>query len=354
MMIVVTHADLVQVAGRRPRAAGGRRLQLRPLPARHSPARGPRPRHPGRPSPPVAIPAGSGSRQSGLVTGDYRPATALFLNGVLGGDTLDRRLAVLVPRGTGLDLRRWRRAPGASLRSTAGNAGAPFGTSLVVLWRRPARSVRVDRGRGRCHRALHHRDGALVLRARVGGRGRAHHPAARPGRRTAAGVDGRLLRRPPARGDRRRRRARPAVAAVRRDCLPAAAGLVPPGGVRVAVDLPHALAGLPVLEDSGHPFLAIVASLVVGVAAWRTWLVVSGQFGAWRAALTRRSRPTDQESADSPAATAKPRTAARPALSLAFSVASGIIEPTSMTSRAPAAKPSTAASNRSSVTCEIA
>ena len=69
---------------------------------------------------------------------------------------------------------------------------------------------------------------------------------------------------------------------------------------------------------------------------------------------TRRTSVSDQESADSPAATAKPRTAARPALSLAFSVASGIIEPTSMTSRAPAAKPSTAASNRSSVTCEIA
>jgi hypothetical protein len=46
------------------------------------------------------------------------------------------------------------------------------------------------------------------------------------------------------------------------------------------------------------------------------------------------------ELADSPAATAKPSTATSPAVTLAFSFASGIIAPTNMTIRAPAAKPS--------------
>jgi hypothetical protein len=61
-----------------------------------------------------------------------------------------------------------------------------------------------------------------------------------------------------------------------------------------------------------------------------------------------------QARADSPAATAKPRTAAKPALLFAFSVVSGIIDPTSMTSRAPAANSSIAASNRWAVMLAIA
>jgi hypothetical protein len=52
----------------------------------------------------------------------------------------------------------------------------------------------------------------------------------------------------------------------------------------------------PALESSGHPVLAIVASLVVGVVAWRTWLILGGRFGAWRATLSHRRSVRQQGS----------------------------------------------------------
>src|SRR5918994_2037690 len=67
------------------------------------------------------------------------------------------------------------------------------------------------------------------------------------------------------------------------------------------------------------------------------------------AGLEKNAKPR-QDTADKPAATANPSTAASPVFSPALAVASGIIDPTSMTNNAPAAKPSTAPSNRSAVT----
>ena len=295
-----------------------------------------------------AIPAMLWIAASGVVTGSYRPATALLLNGVLGGDTwtddwrfwfVEALVWIYVGGAVLLGvpaLDRWQRR-------------WPFGTSLVVLGvallARFAITGIEAGATGRYSIALVLWCFALGWAAAV-----AHTTPRRVlvGVLAAASTFGFF-------GDLQREAivVLGVVALLWRGTprLPAPAAVL----VRLVASaslwiyLTHWQV-YPVLEGSGHPFLAIVASLVVGVAAWRTWLVVSGRFGVWRAALTRRSRPTDQESADSPAATAKPRTAARPALSLAFSVASGIIEPTSMTSRAPAAKPSTAASNRSSVT----
>lgn len=59
---------------------------------------------------------------------------------------------------------------------------------------------------------------------------------------------------------------------------------------------------------------------------------ISGSIEVWRGPR--------YDSSDSPAARANPTTVARPAMSLAFSRASGIMESLNITSRAPAAKPS--------------
>ena len=71
---------------RRPRVAGGRRLQPRTVPARHRRSLRPGSAACWRPSPRSRSRRWLWIAASGVVTGSYRPATALLLNGVLGGD----------------------------------------------------------------------------------------------------------------------------------------------------------------------------------------------------------------------------------------------------------------------------
>ena len=228
--------------GRRPRPPRGGGLQPRSLrphrarpgraltshPARHRERRGAgHPLDPGRRPPHRRL---------------RRPDRVLPQPGARGGPVV-RRLAVLVPRGAGLDERRPRRA-------AAGAGRGPLPTPAALR----------HRGRGRPRRARpalrphrHHRRRpaevrvavrAVVLRDRLGRRGGPHLRSAPAGRRARGRRRGGLLpRRPAATAGRGGRPALPARAVGR----PAAADAGDRRAVRrdrVVLDLPHALAGL--------------------------------------------------------------------------------------------------------------
>jgi acyl-CoA synthetase (AMP-forming)/AMP-acid ligase II len=311
-MVVVSHADLFQVQGgahvllaiagfnlaRFQLGIAGRGARVRGILAAVSA---------------FAIPAMVWIAVSGVVTGTYRPATALLLNGVLGGHTWtdDWRFwfveaLVWIYLGTAAllsipQLDRWQRR-------------WPFGTSLSVLGVAVVARVAITgveagaTGRystvlvvwclalGWAAATAHTTPrrilvGVLASASTIGFFGDLQREAI-----VVLGVVALLWRGTP--------RLPARVASVVR--LVASASLW--------IYLTHWQV-YPRLESAGYPVLAILASLVVGVAAWRVWVVLTGWFAAWRSALTTRSRTTDQESTDSAAATAKPSTAARPALS---------------------------------------
>ena len=125
----------------RPRAARRRRLQLRPLPARRRPrAAGDAPRS--RPSlAQVVVPGVALDRRRGAGDRLLPPATAVFLNGAARQRRLDRRVAVLVPRGAGVGdrARLWRCIAVPGVRP----AGAPVRrTPSLSAWSVAALAVR--------------------------------------------------------------------------------------------------------------------------------------------------------------------------------------------------------------------
>ena len=285
-MVVASHADLVQAQGgahvllavagfnfaRFQLGIAGRAVRVRGILAAVAA---------------FAIPAMVWIAASGVVTGSYRPATALLLNGVLGGDTwtddwrfwfVEALVWIYVGGAVLLGvpaLDRWQRR-------------WPFGTSLVVLGvALLARFAITGIEAGATGRysialvlwcfalgwaaAVAHTTprrvlvGVLAAASTFGFFGDIQREAI-----VVVGVVALLWRGTP-------RLPAPAAVLVR---LVASASLW--------IYLTHWQV-YPVLEDSGHPFLAIVASLVVGVAAWRTWLVsaVGSRLGGRR---SRRRR----------------------------------------------------------------
>jgi acyl-CoA synthetase (AMP-forming)/AMP-acid ligase II len=277
-MVVASHADLVQAQGgahvllavagfnfaRFQLGIAGRAVRVRGILAAVAA---------------FAIPAMVWIAASGVVTGSYRPATALLLNGVLGGDTwtddwrfwfVEALVWIYVGGAVLLSvpaLDRWQRrwpfgtslvALGVALLArfaiTGIEAGATGRYSIaVVLWCFAlgwAAAVAHTTPR----RVL---VGVLAAASTIGFFGDIQREAI-----VVLGVVALLWRGTP-------RLPAPAAVLVR---LVASASLW--------IYLTHWQI-YPWLEDAGHPVLAILASLVVGVAAWRMWLLLSGWLRAW-------------------------------------------------------------------------
>ena len=147
-------------AGRRARAARGGRLQPGPVPAGRA-------RSSGAGARAASWRADGGAAGDALHRRDGGGGARVPLADRAAGQRCPRRrplgraVAVLVPRGTGLVLRR---AGGAARRTRAG--AGPEGRAVRVCvdgaGPRAGGPLRVDRSRGRHHRAVHPRRGGLV------------------------------------------------------------------------------------------------------------------------------------------------------------------------------------------------
>ena len=227
---------------RRAPAARRRRLQLRPVPARDAP-RAARVRNGLVATAQVAVPSALFIAAVALATGAYDLRTALFLNGLVGSDRLDRPVAVLVPRGAGVDVPGARGPDGVPAvdRWSGGAvrvAAALLAVALVVrfAW------VGVEAGPTERYTV------GVVAWCFVAGWAPRGRRTPRTGSRRDRGRGRRVLRRPAARARWWSLASRPWPACPRSGCRPGSRRAGRPGRV-VAVRLPDALAGLPHLED---------------------------------------------------------------------------------------------------------
>ena len=121
----------------------------------------------------VAVPSALFIGGVTVATGMYDPATALFLNDLVGSDSWTVEWQFWFLEALAVGLRRPRLPDGGPRGGPAGPAGAvrlPDGGAP-----RDARpSLRLDRGRGRRHRAVLRRGGGLVPGAGLGGGPGAH------------------------------------------------------------------------------------------------------------------------------------------------------------------------------------
>ena len=265
-MVVASHADLVQAQGgahvllavagfnfaRFQLGIAGRAVRVRGILAAVA----------------VAVPAIGLDRASGSATGSYRPATALLLNGVLGSDTWTDDWRFWFVEALVWIYRGWRRAAGRPCVDRW-QRRSPFGTALVVLGvavlARFAITGIEAGATGRYSIALVLWCFALGWAAAV---------ATPPGGASWSGVRG---RRPTIGffGDLQREAI--VVLGVWSCCWIGPSRAALPGRSHPAVAAASLWIYLtqwqvyPGLEDAGHPFLAIVASLVVGSSPSLAW-----------------------------------------------------------------------------------
>ena len=217
----------------------------------------------------VVVPSSLFIGVAGLVTGGYTLPTALFLNGVLGSNGWTDQWQFWF-----LEALVWISLGAVALLAVPAvdrlERRAPLAPPLARPARRGRAALRVDRGGGRVDRALHAGDRAVVLPAGLG-RGPVAAPSSSGPLVTRGGGarDRRLLRRPHPRAGDRRRGGAAGVAALPAGAAPAGQGADRARG-RVAVRVPHALAGLPVTSRWTTPCWRPSSSLAVGIAYW--WL----------------------------------------------------------------------------------